>query len=243
MAAIAAIALTGSLALGSVGRVHGEATDARRAFRDREQIEASVFPSGVTPAARGVLDRVIAETGADTRPMEVGWIEYAPVLAEAVGGWLRRHARPLATLFHVPGWVLWSLGWLLLAVVVLTLGLMVYRLVAARRHRGTAPTTTVLESAARPPALTPQHWTDELDRRLAEGDPRRALAALWWWLACTLRGAEADPSWTTRELLQTAGRPDLAPEGRVLDRLTYGVAEPRLADVRSLARRLRQATA
>jgi hypothetical protein len=61
-----------------------------------------------------------------------------------------------------------------------------------------------------------------------------ALEAVWWWLAVSTMSREVDASWTSRELLEAAGRPDLRPLARDLDRMAYGPTRPSPGDVRQL---------
>jgi hypothetical protein len=50
-----------------------------------------------------------------------------------------------------------------------------------------------------------------------------------------------DPSWTSRELLVRAGRPDLGPWAAALDRMTYGPRRPAAGDLRELVDALESA--
>lgn len=75
-------------------------------------------------------------------------------------------------------------------------------------------------------------WRRRLEERLARGDVAGALEALWWWIAFSLApGSEIDESWTTRELLEAARRPDLRRLGAALDVLLYGRRSPSRQDV------------
>jgi hypothetical protein len=84
-------------------------------------------------------------------------------------------------------------------------------------------------------------WRAELETRLARGDVASALEALWWWLATTVAREPVDASWTTRELLARAGRPDLGAFSAGLDRLAYAAARPRADEVRGFLERLEAA--
>ena len=68
-----------------------------------------------------------------------------------------------------------------------------------------------------------------------------ACEALWWWLARSLLADPVEASWTSRELLVHAGRRDLTPGVRHLDRLIYGAVPPSPDDVRGLWGELREA--
>ena len=86
-------------------------------------------------------------------------------------------------------------------------------------------------------------WRFELERRLAEQQLPEALRAAWWWLARSLAGTRAQPTWTGRELLRWSRREDLREIVRQLDRLTYGPRPPVAEEVRQLAARLEAALA
>jgi hypothetical protein len=86
-------------------------------------------------------------------------------------------------------------------------------------------------------------WRLELERRLALGEPREALRATWWWMARSLAGARAEPTWTGRELLRRCRREDLGQLVRQLDGMTYGPRPLAAEEVRHLAARLEAALA
>lgn len=92
-----------------------------------------------------------------------------------------------------------------------------------------------------PPALPPgADWEAEVETRLARGEARPALEALWWWLAGRIEARSAERSWTTRELVRRAGRKDLLRAVVPLDRFLYGAGEPRPSEVRDLFDTLRR---
>jgi hypothetical protein len=86
-------------------------------------------------------------------------------------------------------------------------------------------------------------WRLELERRLAQGSVQEALRATWWWLARSLAGASAEPTWTGRELLRRSGREDLESLVRQLDVMVYGPRRPGTEEVERLAARLEAALA
>jgi hypothetical protein len=86
-------------------------------------------------------------------------------------------------------------------------------------------------------------WRLELERRLAQGSVQEALRATWWWLARSLAGASAEPTWTGRELLRRCGREDLESLVRQLDLMAYGPRRPGTEEVGRLAARLEAALA
>lgn len=192
---------------------------------------------------RALLERVLRETRADTTPPTASGRDYLAALAEAFARWVARELGVLGPLLHVPASVLYAVAWTLLAVVAAVLAVAATRLVTrlvTRRGARVVPAAAPPGEALTGPPLATDAWAQELERRLQGADPRAALQALWWWLARRLKGAAAEPSWTTRELLLTAGRTDLQAEGRVLDRLLYAAGTPSMADIRGLALRLRR---
>lgn len=188
---------------------------------------------------RALLERLLADTRVQTTQPGPSAADYLATLAEAVARWLGDKVELLGGLLQIPPVLLYGAAWTLLALVIVVLSLTVVRIVR-RRRQAPAAASPVLGEALPLPATRPEAWAQELERRLQGADPRAALEALWWWLARALKGTEAEPSWTTRELLQRAGRADLSAEGRVLDRLLYGAAPPAMTEVRGLASRLQR---
>jgi hypothetical protein len=86
-------------------------------------------------------------------------------------------------------------------------------------------------------------WRREIDRRLADNRVPEALRATWWWLARSLAGEAAEPTWTGRELLRRSRREDLRELLRLLDAMAYGPHRPAAGEVRRLAQRLEAALA
>ncbi len=86
-------------------------------------------------------------------------------------------------------------------------------------------------------------WRAELDRCLSAGQVHAAMRALWWWLARSLAGPLAEPTWTGRELLSRTRRDDLRSLVRRLDALTYGPRLPAVDEVRQLRASLEAALA
>jgi hypothetical protein len=86
-------------------------------------------------------------------------------------------------------------------------------------------------------------WRAELERRLAAGRIPEALEALWWWLARSLAGGEAEADWTSRDLVARSRREDLRGLVRRLDAFTYGPRQPGVEDLRGLLGRLEEALA
>lgn len=146
---------------------------------------------------------------------------------------------------RLAGITAWT-GWLyvLASVALLVLGYLLI-VVIGWRPRSTVAMPAGDERRAAAAIDQPQaarDWDAELERALDRGDMLAALEALWWWLANRLVAERADPSWTSRELVTAARRTDLLPLVRTFDRLSYGAANPGADDVRSLWRRLREAS-
>ena len=192
---------------------------------------------------RALLERLIADTRVQTTPPGPSAVDYLATLLEAAARWLGAKIERLGSLLHIPPVLLYGAAWVLLALVLVALALAALRIFRHRRRQAPTAATAHLGESVPLPATRPEAWAQELERRLEGADARAALEALWWWLARALKGKEAEPSWTTRELLQRAGRPDLSAEGRVLDRLLYGAAPPAMNDVRGLFSRLQRALA
>lgn len=87
---------------------------------------------------------------------------------------------------------------------------------------------------------TPGAWFRRFRRRLEEASSAGALEALWWWVATCLDPRGLSPSWTTDQLLASAGRPELEAAMRDLDRLRYGRRSGDREDILGLYRRLRE---
>jgi hypothetical protein len=105
-----------------------------------------------------------------------------------------------------------------------------------RRRRGEpAAVPAAPDRDAVPPQVDAAGWRAEVERRLAAGSVAGALEAVWWWLARAVAGDEADPSWTGRELVRRARRPELRNPVARLDAMTYGPGRPAPAAVRELA--------
>ncbi|MCB1055093.1 MAG: DUF4129 domain-containing protein, partial [Acidobacteria bacterium] len=131
------------------------------------------------------------------------------------------------------------LGWSLLAAALVAAVVMLVRHARGLQgRRAVAPAVAPVATEPRPEAEPAEHWRRELELRLAGGDLAGALAALWWWLARKVSGAEVDPSWTGGELVRHSRRPELLPAVRRLDTLTYGGREVRPEEVRELLDRL-----
>lgn len=203
---------------------------------------AAAQPSA-SRADRQALAEIVAEHGVATAPETPGLSAYARDLGDAVVDWLTLRLDRVA-----PGMAAFVAGLarvgagVVFAVALVLLALLLYRV--ARRHlagrepRETAPARAAAAAGEEPPGAD---WAAEIRRRLAAGDVAAACEALWWWLARALVRDGVESSWTSRELLARAGRSDLAPPVRRLDRMIYGPAAPAVDDVRRLWSELEEA--
>ncbi len=151
---------------------------------------------------------------------------------EAVGG-------PMGGLF---AWFAGG-GWRILALLVLSLVVTLIGLQVLRRwrRRAAAPAAEgVVEQTGQSSVAEIEAWEARLESRLERGETRAALEAMWWSLATRLVGRDADPAWTSRELVERAGRRDLLPSVRRLDRMVWGSELPVIEDVRQLWHRVRE---
>ena len=191
-----------------------------------------------------LVRRLVAETRASQALPAPGWNDWLREVALAFARWMSDVLDPVARRLGT------RVDWLEYAAatfVIVTLALLVYFsgrtlvLAALRRTRGRAPAVGAPGAPARTAARDAAAFREEVEALLARGDVAGALAALWWWLASTLLARAVDPSWTSRELLERAGRRDLLPLALSLDRQAYGPVPPPVAEVRHLAARFEEA--
>lgn len=195
----------------------------------------TVPPSAVE---RQLLQDLYEQHGLDGRADEPDVSLYLQDLGRAFGdrltSWLDRHLGTFASATSaIIGPVAYGLL-LLLAVVSLTL----WGRILWRRRAGSQVDDPSLQRLDKPRPAGGAHgavvaWEAQLRRFITAGDVPRAVEALWWWLAEAL-GTVADGAWTSRELVQHAGRRDLMPQVRRLDRLIYGSGQPSIGEVSGL---------
>jgi hypothetical protein len=198
-------------------------------------------------ADRALLGRVLAGSRVDRRP-EPPDASYLRDLTASLYTALAKLIERATGRLGLPGWLLIGIAAALAAVVAALLA----RAWWARRRRARASRPGMEAPAADEAAagggqagegelLNAAAWRFELERRLAEQQLPAALRAAWWWLARSLAGTRAQPTWTGRELLRWSRREDLREIVRQLDRLTYGPRPPVAEEVRQLAARLEAA--
>jgi hypothetical protein len=191
-------------------------------------------------ADRELLQEVVRETDVETsRPRpEAG--QYLDDFSAALLAWMAEHLGSLGEgAVRVVAWFA-RIGWLILVGILVLCLLALLLLGLRRRVRRGAPARApeARAEATAPPAQV--DWEDRLRTSLSRGDIPGALEALWWWIASRLVTTDVDPAWTNRELMLVAGRPDLMPQARDLDRMMYGAHLPQTGDVRRLWDRLRE---
>lgn len=185
----------------------------------------------------GLLDQLYRETGAAREPPEPGWTEYGRHVGVRLVRWIGIHLEPL----DLPvGVMARALGYGILALSLVTLAVLLWRLLAGLRwgNQSDGRASPALAPMPEEGLLREEPWRARIDEHLAGGSVQAALEAVWWWLAVSTTSREVDASWTSRELLAAAGRRDLSPLARELDRMAYGPERPSRNDVRQLVRSL-----
>lgn len=187
-------------------------------------------------ADRELLARLLEELRVDREPAGSALAEYAQLLLDRFVDWL-----PLGSLRPLEALSAERLGALALACVALALLALVVHLLRSRSPRSSANASQAPRIESSPPlAVRDVDWRAQLEARLAAGDVRGALEALWRWLGGALGVAGGAESWTLRELLGRCGREDLRSPVLQLERLSYGPVPPRADQVRALRARLEE---
>jgi hypothetical protein len=188
------------------------------------------------PADHALLQRVMDEEGVARAVSEPDWSGYLVDLARAALEVMPDVMAPARDAIARLGFSMESASIVLLAVLAAVIAALatiaVLRLVR-RRRPAALPRDAVVETLVEAPR-DPAVWRTLLEEHLRAGGMAEALEALWWWLAASVSRGPVDPSWTSRELLARAGRPDLGPWAARLDRMTYGPRRPVADDVRGL---------
>jgi hypothetical protein len=190
-----------------------------------------------------LVRRVLIETGVVREPSGPSLAGYVSAWGEAIARWISDFfsARPGLAEGIVSAMELVAIGVVATAAVLL-IAVVVRR---ASRRKTAAPSTPASWSRVPEPvpaaAIDRAAWRSELEARLSRGDVTGALEALWWWLAASLgMDVAVDPSWTTRELLGKARRPELLGASATLDVLMYGRGAPSERDVRTCLSRFEE---
>jgi hypothetical protein len=185
-----------------------------------------------------VLQRVLAESKVQQvpEPPQASYLgELSGMMQRALMNLLAKGSKMLN--LPRPVYQAIALGLAALAVLLL-LQLLVPRL----RRRKVRRTEGDIAEIERPPAArSAAAWRAELERRLGEGHIAEALEALWWWLARSLAAGQAEPAWTSRDLVVRSRREDLRDLVRRLDAFTYGPRRPAVEELRRLVGGLEEA--
>ena len=195
------------------------------------------------PADHELLQRVMEQERVVRALPDPEWSDYLVNLAGAALDALSALLSPARNALAGLGLSMRTAAAILLALVVAAIlavaTIAVLRLV--RRHRpAPLPRDTAVEELD-PATSDPADWRALMEERLRAGRIAEALEAVWWWLAASVSPGPVDPSWTSRELLIRAGRPDLGRWAAALDRMTYGPLPPGHDDVRGLVSALEAA--
>lgn len=193
-----------------------------------------MIPPSPPPALadRVLLERVLRESGVEQAAPGPSLLEYLQDLWVAFFRWTFERMAPLGALL---GWRFFEvLAWTMVALAALLLLASALRRLTRRKEKPTPAPTGAATAGAEEAGRDPAAFRAEVEAHLRAGDVAAALEALWWWLARSLAGPQVDPSWTSREMLIRAGRLDLTPFARDLDRMVFGAQPPTVPEVRRL---------
>jgi hypothetical protein len=213
---------------------------------------ADAPPLGGAPAAadRQALERALAVDGLDRSPSppESSYLRDVGVAIQRAVARLFARGSLLPAPRRVLLAVVALVGTAALLALFFKILLPVWRERRSRRRRSGAGETVSSPLPAAAAEMDAAAWRAELDRCLAEGRIAEGLQAAWWWLARSVAGARAEPTWTGRDLLtQIRGddrrRHDLRELVRRLDTLLYGPERPGLDDLRRLVGRMEETLA
>lgn len=204
---------------------------AGEAFTAEPAPAESAVPGPSARADRIVLEDVYRQSGAARTVPGPSWMDYVSDVLSRAAGSLFRRLDPLGQLVGP-----WShIFAVILAGALLLSFLVILGRVFAKRGPPAEPAAAVQTSLPFPaPARGREEWRLEFEERLGRGETLPALQALWWWFALSASPEGVDPAWTSREVLVRAGRDELVPVARVLDRMIYGPLPPREPEVRAL---------
>jgi len=236
--------MTGKAALGSSVRTKTTAPARLPLVATAAALPRLLWAFPDSPIAdRKLLARLATETGARTAPPAPSLHEYVAMVAQDVFhrlfGWIHLPNISFAGL----GPVLLAVGFGL-AVLLLTGALFLiarFLLAAINRRsenvRSTHPTASASPVPPAPPSEA-AYWWRRFRAALNRRDAITAMESLWFWVAVRLTGAAADPSWTSRELLDQAKRDDLRPAMTQLDGWRFGPIRPAPEKLENLATQL-----
>lgn len=191
-------------------------------------------------ADHALLQRLIEQERIAQAVPDPAWSDYLVRLARAGLDGLEALLSPMRDILAGLGLPMKTVAvvlfGLLAGMIVVLATIAVLRLVRGRRPEMLP--RDAIEKTLEPAPRDPDVWRALLEERLRAGGISDALEAVWWWLAASVSRGPVDPSWTSRELLLRAGRPDLGPWAAALDRMTYGARRPDAEAVRGLVHAL-----
>jgi hypothetical protein len=193
------------------------------------------------PADPALIGRVLASSGVERTPTPPE-SSYLGEILGTVGSYFVNALMAGAKRLHLSPDLLW---WIAAGLAIL-LAFLIARLVFSRlRRRKPVRKSGEALAAALPPGVPRDApgWRAELERRLAEGRIPEALEALWWWVARSLAGGEAEPDWTSRDLVARSRNEGLRELVRRLDAFTYGPRTPGIEELRGLLGRFEETLA
>lgn len=196
------------------------------------------------PADMALVARVFLESRVERVPARPRAIEYPEAWVEALGRFLGRIFEKYAGLWRSLSGLIRIGSQVLIGAAILLLTALIVRRLARRPVSARTDAISGEVVAARPvgPAWDARSWRTEFERLLAAGALEKALEALWWWFARSLV-TEVDPCWTSRQLLASAGRMDLADAASELDSAMYGPRPPQPEDLPAILQRLQEVIA
>lgn len=204
---------------------------------------ASLAGAAEPPIAPGHGDAALVaqlqrEGRVDTAVPQPGLRDWAAALMRGLGRWVWSLVPGVPWLRSGRVWQ--GIGYAALALAALAAAWLAWQgLVRWMSRSGVRPEPDVSSTSER--AATPRGaatWRAVVEEELAAGRARAALGALWWWVAESLLGGRVEPSWTSRQLVAEARRPDLRPALGALDGMLYGPDEVGTDQVSRLARDL-----
>jgi len=185
------------------------------------------------PPVAEAWEASLVDAGAPPELSTPGAVDYVADLFDRLYAWLLEViAGALPADFPVELFVL-GVASVVVAFALTVVGLLVYRWVLARRPSAAANGLELMPAAGGSGGDAGS-WRRAAGERLAAGQIREALEAVWWWAAQRLSTSDVRSSWTTSELLGVSGRGDLRAPLRRLDRWRYGRSLPESADVEGL---------
>ncbi len=212
---------------------------------ETERIQGPIQDIKATQADHIEIRQVISGAHVDTKVPSPEWSGYLTLLAERAVEWIAARLQPFGKFL---GHSLKTAGYIIKGIVLLAALLLILMLVALavqyyqrkRRRQPTPDSLITFQPDLVQSLFDREEWRREFDRRFEAGDMAGAIEALWWWFARSIAGSKVEASWTTRELIQSAGRIDLQNFVGPLDKMAYGTARPDSDEVHRLRTRIEE---